>query len=227
VSTELSGTVRVIGDSDAAAKVVVSLDEEELVLSAADGEIGRWQLSSVGINARPDGFHLKVEGEELVLRTSDDARFALAVGLQTAGSPRLVRAMAAARDVESAPEPVEEEVPETGGPRLIGWAIIGASSLVLIAAMAAYGSQGEVLGFIPVWLAMLATALVLAAGGFALNSDLKWSAMLIGIGVVMGLITLVGALSNPIAGSAGMVLLAVGTLGGGALLAVDRFRQAT
>jgi hypothetical protein len=227
VATELSGTVRVIGDSDATASVVVSLEDEVLALNGASGEIGHWPLKSVGINSRSDGFHLKVEGEELVLRTSDDARFALAVGLQASSSPRLTRAMAHARDVESAPEPVEEPAPQpVEGPSLMGWFIVAASGLVLIAALVAYGSDGELLGFIPVWSAMLATALVLAAGGFALMSELRAAPLLIGVGVVLGLVTLVASLTNPSAGSAGMILLAVGTLGSGAILAFDRFRRA-
>jgi hypothetical protein len=96
----------------------------------------------------------------------------------------------------------------------------------LIAALVAYGSDGELLGFIPVWSAMLATALVLAAGGFALMSELRAAPLLIGVGVVLGLVTLVASLTNPSAGSAGMILLAVGTLGSGAILAFDRFRRA-
>jgi hypothetical protein len=115
----------------------------------------------------------------------------------------------------------------SAGPDLMGWLIVGASGLALIGALVAYGGEGDLLGFIPVWMAMLATALVLAAGGFARNADMKTAPLLIGIGVILGLVTLVGGLSNPLADSAGMVLLAVGTLGAGAALAFDRFRQAS
>jgi hypothetical protein len=42
----------------------------------------------------PDGFHIRVEGEVLVIGVTDDARFALDLGLRTA-HPQLRRRMSA------------------------------------------------------------------------------------------------------------------------------------
>ncbi len=76
--------------------VEVDLDSERLTIRTEGGmEIGSWPLSEVGVHAEDDGFHLRMEGEYVVLRTEDDGRFALALGL-AAGSPRLRRLMGAA-----------------------------------------------------------------------------------------------------------------------------------
>ncbi len=97
-STDLTGTVRMAGEADTGIRVEIHLDDETMRLVSPYGELGRWPLSGMGISARIDGFHIKVEGEELVLSTNDDARFAVAVGLRSANSPRLVRQLAHARD---------------------------------------------------------------------------------------------------------------------------------
>ena len=76
--------------------VEIDLDNEQLTIRTEGGmEIGTWPLSEVGVHAEDDGFHLRMEGEYVVLQTEDDGRFALALGL-AAGSPRLRRLMGAA-----------------------------------------------------------------------------------------------------------------------------------
>jgi hypothetical protein len=65
-------------------EVVVDIEAETLSIIAGDHFIGIWPLSDVGIRGEDDGFHLKMEGEEVVLVTKDEAGFALAVGIRSA-----------------------------------------------------------------------------------------------------------------------------------------------
>jgi hypothetical protein len=56
--------------------------------------LGQWDLENVRINAELDGFHMRAEGEEVVLDITEDARFAVDIGLRSA-PPLLRRKMSA------------------------------------------------------------------------------------------------------------------------------------
>ena len=98
LNADLTGTVRMVGEAESAIRVEIHLEDEELRLSSGHGELGRWPLSDIGVAAKLDGFHLRIEGEELILSTNDDARFALALGIRSSSSPRLNRMLAGALD---------------------------------------------------------------------------------------------------------------------------------
>ncbi len=88
------GTLRVPGDDGPPLAVVVDLTDETLSLHTPTVEIGSWPRHAVRIHAETDGFHLRVEGEEVVLELRDDAGFAVAAGLRSA-PPALRRRMSA------------------------------------------------------------------------------------------------------------------------------------
>jgi hypothetical protein len=113
MNTQMTGKVRMAGDAAGGVTVQVHLGEETLTLLAPGGtEIGTWPLGEVGISSRPDGFHLRIEGEEVILTTDDDARFALELGITTPTN-RLARMMAKLRDETAAGAGEEDpEAPE-------------------------------------------------------------------------------------------------------------------
>jgi hypothetical protein len=74
--------------------VEIDLTEDRIKVNAGDVEVGDWSRSEVRVNVLPDGFHIRVEGEVLVIDVTDDARFALDLGLRTA-HPQLRRRMSA------------------------------------------------------------------------------------------------------------------------------------
>jgi hypothetical protein len=79
------GLLRLAGDFSPPIKVTIDLTEDQdLRIATPDLEIGEWSLAEVAIKAQDDGFHLLSDGEEMVLTTSDDAGFALAVGIRNA-----------------------------------------------------------------------------------------------------------------------------------------------
>lgn len=91
---QFDGSLRMPGEPGPGLVVHVDLDRETLRLSAGASEIGRWSLDEIRVNAMDDGFHVRAEGEEIVLDVAKDAEFAVALGLRTA-PPLLRRKMAA------------------------------------------------------------------------------------------------------------------------------------
>jgi hypothetical protein len=73
------GTVRIAGDAVALPAVLLVADNR-LRVSARQQQIGDWQLTDVSANLEPDGCHVVVEGEELVVSVPELLRFAEAIG---------------------------------------------------------------------------------------------------------------------------------------------------
>lgn len=91
---EYEGSLRIEGDSSPPMGVEIDLTEDRLRVTAGGAEVGDWSRQEVRVQALPDGFHVRVEGEEVILDVSNDARFALDLGLRTA-HPALRRRMSA------------------------------------------------------------------------------------------------------------------------------------
>jgi hypothetical protein len=84
--------------------VVLDLEEERLLIRSTTQVLGEWPISDVGIRGRDDGFHLMIEGEEIIVSCEDEAGFALAVGLHTA-TPALRRRISAGLKRPNVPLP--------------------------------------------------------------------------------------------------------------------------
>jgi hypothetical protein len=88
------GSLKIPGDDGPPLAIVIDLTGDRFRVHAGDSEIGNWAKSEIRVNALPDGFHLRAEGEEVLLDVSDDAQFAVDLGLRTA-PPHLRRRMSA------------------------------------------------------------------------------------------------------------------------------------
>lgn len=86
--------LRIPGDNEAPLGVEVELTDERLAVKAGDVELGDWSRDEIRVSALEDGFHIRAEGEEIVLDVTDDAQFALDLGLRNA-HPSLRRRMSA------------------------------------------------------------------------------------------------------------------------------------
>jgi hypothetical protein len=124
MAVDLDGNVRMRGDTGPGVGVRVLAGEGRLRLLSGNELVGDWMLSDIGVVALQEGFNLKAEGEEFVLRTEDDVALAEEIGI-AAASPRLARRLAARHNPD---EPVEV----TEEPRIptnlaaVGFAIAGA-----------------------------------------------------------------------------------------------------
>jgi hypothetical protein len=93
--------LRVGGSDEAPISVMIDLSDDRVSMWSGEIEVGDWARSEVRISALPDGFHLRAEGDEVILDVRDDARFALELGLRNA-PPILRRRMGALlRDADS------------------------------------------------------------------------------------------------------------------------------
>jgi hypothetical protein len=88
------GVLRIEGADEAPIHVLVDLSDNRLKMTAGEIEVADWPRDEIRISALLDGFHIRAEGEEVVLDISDDARFALDLGLRNA-HPVLRRRMSA------------------------------------------------------------------------------------------------------------------------------------
>lgn len=221
MSAQLTGSVKMAGEDGRGVSVDIHLGDETLTLRAAGGaEIGTWPLEQVGIVSKPDGFHLRIEGEEVVLTTEDDARFALALGISTPTS-RLARMMAKMRDQSAAadtapddpslmvdltdPGPASVPPPAPEPPSLsrrenrlahglpyLGPLVVAAAVIGLVTSILA-ATGGSALSFpgdIPAWPAMLVASLVLVAGGLGAFQSPNKGRATIGIGIALGLVVI-------------------------------------
>lgn len=96
-TVDFAGRLRTRTERDTAIRVVIDLTSERLRLRSGDTEIADWSLNDIRVNAQADGFHIKAEGEEIILDLSQDAEFAVALGLHSA-PVGLARRMSMVRD---------------------------------------------------------------------------------------------------------------------------------
>ena len=82
------------GEDSPPIPVVVDLTDDHLVMTVGDEAVADWSRETMRINAMPDGFHIRAEGESVILDVEDDAHFALELGLKNA-HPYLRRRMSA------------------------------------------------------------------------------------------------------------------------------------
>ena len=94
---DFTGVLRTRTERDTAIRVVIDLTSERLRLRSGDTEIADWNLGDIRVNAQSDGFHIKAEGEEIILDLTQDAEFAVALGLNSA-PVELARRMSMVRD---------------------------------------------------------------------------------------------------------------------------------
>lgn len=124
MAVELDGNVRMRGDTGPGVGVKILAEEGRLRLISGNELVGDWVVGDIGVNALNEGFNIKAEGEEFVLRTVDDAAFAEEIGIM-AVSPRLGRRLAARHNPEvrdAAPEPPQM----SSNLAAVGFAVAGA-----------------------------------------------------------------------------------------------------
>ncbi|MFP4552935.1 MAG: hypothetical protein ACLFRT_03670 [Actinomycetota bacterium] len=94
--------LQIEGESNGRTPVVVDLTDDRLTMSIGEQEIADWRQDELRIQALPDGFHIRAEGEAIVLDVTDEARFAVELGLRNA-HPALRQKMAALMRSEDTP----------------------------------------------------------------------------------------------------------------------------
>jgi len=65
--------------------VVVDVADERMVIISGKEHLGEWALDGLSMDSRPDGFHLTLDQEEIILTVTDPAGFAQLLGRQQVG----------------------------------------------------------------------------------------------------------------------------------------------
>ena len=92
--TAYEAQLEIEGDDTQPLPVLVDLTDNKLTMTIGSQEVAAWNRDQMRIAAMPDGFHIRAEGEAIILDVSDDAKFALELGLRNA-HPALRRRMSA------------------------------------------------------------------------------------------------------------------------------------
>lgn len=92
--TVYDARLHIEGEDSPPLAVVVDLTDDRLTMSIGEQEVADWSREEMRISAMPDGFHIRAEGEAIILDVTDDARFAIDLGLRNA-HPHLRQKMAA------------------------------------------------------------------------------------------------------------------------------------
>lgn len=72
--------LRVPGHTKLPVNVVVDIAGETLSVTTGDKRLGEWSLNALHFSAQSDGFHVRLDDQDVVLAVDDSARFALELG---------------------------------------------------------------------------------------------------------------------------------------------------
>lgn len=92
--TSYQAKLQIEGEDLQVTPVIVDLTEGRLHMIIGEEEVADWPREGMRIQALPDGFHIRAEGEAIILDVTDDAKFAVELGLKNA-HPALRQKMAA------------------------------------------------------------------------------------------------------------------------------------
>jgi hypothetical protein len=92
--TAYEAQLQIEGEGTPPLPVLVDLTGDRMIMSIGDEEVAAWSRDEMRISALPDGFHIRAEGESVILDVRDDAKFAVELGLRNA-HPALRQRMAA------------------------------------------------------------------------------------------------------------------------------------
>lgn len=220
MAVELDGNVSMRGDTGPGVGVTILAEGGRLRLVSGNELVGDWLVSEIGISALQEGFNIKVEGEEFILRTEDDAAFAEELGV-TAVSPRLARRLAVRHN------PDEREIPWEPPPQIssklaaIGFAVAGALIVLGGAYLDLAGDSSTGLGDgegFQFWMAFLAGGILMIAASLVMSLAIRW-ARLVATVVLVGVVVTFGFAVSETDASASQ-LTAIGFIAGGIVIGV-------
>jgi len=225
LAVETRGTVQMRGESGRGVKVEVLADGPRLSLLHQDELIGEWEVGAIGIQSLQDGFAIRAEGEEFVLKTDDDAGLAREIGM-VAASPRLARKVSASQNQDVPLRTDPEPVVIKSNLGAIAFALGGVMTLaggVLLrddATLSAAGtSPGQGLG--PggnFWFAFVLSGLLMVGASLAIARRTKWS-RLVSVIAVSALVIVFGLAARSATPDADH-LLAYGFIAGGVVVGI-------
>lgn len=194
MAVETYGVVRLKGDTGPGFPVRVFAEEGRLRIESDAGLVGDWSIHDIGLHVLDEGFAIRAEGEELLLKADDDVGVADELGVASA-TPRMARKLAARHNPD---RPFLEDEPAPPPPRsnlsAIGLAIAG--TLVIFGAVlinqirdgGGFDAAAERIGPLPLWVAFLAGGMLMVGMSYFMSRGRRWAraiALLVTVLVVL------------------------------------------
>lgn len=220
MALELDGSVRMRGDTGPGVSVRIDVDAGRMRLMTGNEIVGDWAIENIGIHAVNDGFAIRAEGEEFILRTRDDAALAEELHL-AAATPRLARQVAARHPPEDRSGEYPEPLRVSSRVGAVGFAVAGALvilggtllELAPVDPVAGGGDQGS-----DFWIAFVIAGGFMVAAALVMSIGLRLapivSSLVLTLTVILFGIEVSGA--NPTTGQ----LAAYGFIAGGLVVGV-------
>lgn len=86
--TSFDARLRLVGQPGLPLGVVVDLTGKQMSVSVDGQQLASWSLEDVDVALNPDGFHIEVEGEEVILNVNEKVRFATELKSRSRRSPQ-------------------------------------------------------------------------------------------------------------------------------------------
>ncbi|MET0565679.1 MAG: hypothetical protein ABW021_04460 [Acidimicrobiia bacterium] len=225
MAVETRGTVQMRGETGPGVTVEVLADGLRISLLHHDDLIGDWEVGAIGIQALNDGFAIRAEGEEFVLKTEDDVGLAREIGI-VAAAPRMARKVAASQTehvpLRADPEPVVVKSNLGAIAFALGGAMALAGGVLLrdestLPAAATSPAEGLAAGG-NFWFAFMFGGVLMVGVALAIARRTKWSRMA-AIIVVSALVIVFGLAARSATPDADH-LLAYGFIAGGVVVGI-------
>lgn len=183
---DTNGRVFMRGESGSGVPVRIQAEGGRLKISSGEAVLGDWSVGAIGLHAVPDGFAVRAEGEEFLLKADDQVALAEELGM-TAVTPRLARMVAASHNPEpslSSPEVDTGTIQHRVASRTIAIAFALGGVLVLLggtflrvvpSTRAAAEPTVTSVGGVEFWLAFVLGGLVMVALAYVIALRSRWA----------------------------------------------------
>lgn len=106
--SSFNARLRLPGQTRLPLGVEVDIGHERMTLTAGERTVAVWALEELDVTALSDGFHIKVDGEEVVLNVAESTKFASELSV----AKRERTAIIAEKPVEPRPEDMHRRISE-------------------------------------------------------------------------------------------------------------------
>jgi hypothetical protein len=211
LAVETRGTMQMRGETAPGVEVEILADGVRISLLHQDELIGDWEVGEIGIKSLHDGFAIRAEGEEFVLKTDDDVAIAREMGL-VAASPRLARRLAVSHDPDQPMAADPEPVRVSPALAAIGFALGGVMAIAGGFLLRADASSGSF------WSVVVLGGLLMLGISLAIARKSSWARN--GAIAVVGAVVVMFALAAQSGTPDADHLLAYGFVAGGIVIGV-------
>lgn len=79
--SSFNARLRLPGQSKLPLGVEVDISHERMTLTAGDRTVAAWSLEELDVSSLSDGFHIKIDDDEIILNVAESKRFAAELGI--------------------------------------------------------------------------------------------------------------------------------------------------